>query len=80
MIDILMATYNGEAFVEEQVRSIINQSYPDWRLLVHDDGSNDGTWAILQQLSQEDSRIVLIEDHAHGLGVARHFIDRKSVV
>lgn len=74
MIDILMATYNGEAFVEEQVRSIINQSYPDWRLLVHDDGSNDGTWAILQQLSQEDSRIVLIEDHAHGLGVARHFI------
>ena len=74
MIDILMATYNGGAFVEEQVRSIMIQSYVDWRLVVHDDGSTDDTWAILQQLSQEDSRIVLIEDDVHGLGVARHFI------
>ena len=74
MIDILMATYNGEAFVEEQVRSIMNQSYSDWRLLVHDDGSTDHTIAILRRLSKQDSRIILIEDGIHGLGIARHFI------
>ena len=39
MIDILLATYNGAAFVEEQIRSIMAQTFTQWRLLVHDDGS-----------------------------------------
>ena len=74
MVDILMATYNGEAFVEEQVRSIMAQSFTNWRLLIHDDGSTDQTIAIIQQLQQEDSRIVLINDNVCNLGVARNFI------
>lgn len=74
MVDILMATYNGEAFVEEQVRSIMSQSYTDWRLLVHDDGSVDATMAIIRSLAAEDNRIVLIEDDVAHLGVARNFI------
>lgn len=74
MVDILMATYNGEAFVEEQVRSIINQTYTDWRLLVHDDGSTDKTMEILHRLAQEEERVVLIEDGVKHLGVARNFI------
>ena len=74
MVDILMATYNGEAFVEEQVRSIINQTYTDWRLLVHDDGSTDKTMEILHRLAQEDERVVVIEDGLQRLGVARNFI------
>ena len=52
MIDILMATYNGEAFLEEQLNSIINQSYPKWHLLVRDDCSTDGTEAILHRYSE----------------------------
>ena len=74
MVDILMATYNGEAFVEEQVRSIINQTYSSWRLLVHDDGSTDQTLEILRRLSNDDARIVLIEDGVSHLGVAHNFI------
>jgi rhamnosyltransferase len=78
MVDILMATYNGEAFIEEQVRSIMTQSYHDWRLLIHDDGSTDKTIEIIRQLMQEDERIVLIEDNSHHLGVARNFIHLVS--
>ena len=74
MVDILMATYNGEAFVEEQIQSIINQTHTDWRLLVHDDGSTDQTLPILRRLAAEDARIVLIEDGMSHLGVARNFI------
>ena len=74
MVDILMATYNGEAFVEEQIQSIINQTHTDWRLLVHDDGSTDQTLPILRRLAAEDARIVLIEDGTSHLGVARNFI------
>ena len=74
MVDILMATYNGEAFVEEQVQSIINQTYREWRLLVHDDGSTDKTMEILHRLAEEDERVVVIEDGVQHLGVAKNFI------
>ena len=74
MIDILLATYNGEAYIEEQVQSIVNQSFKDWRLLIHDDGSTDHTMEIVERLSKEDSRIVVIRDDIKKLGVARHFI------
>lgn len=79
MVDILMATYNGEAFVEEQVRSIIAQSFSDWRLLIHDDGSTDQTKTILHRLMREDERILLIEDNFCHLGVARNFIHLASL-
>lgn len=74
MVDILMATYNGEAFLEEQVQSIIGQSFTDWRLLIHDDGSTDNTVNILHRLMQEDDRIQLLEDGICHFGVARNFI------
>ena len=73
-INILMATYNGEAFLEEQVQSIIAQSFTDWRLLIHDDGSTDNTVNILRRLMQKDNRIQLLEDGISHMGVARNFI------
>lgn len=42
MIDILMATYNGEAYLNEQLKSIENQTWKRWRLTVCDDGSRMG--------------------------------------
>lgn len=74
MVDILLATYNGAAYIEEQVRSLIAQTYTQWRLLVHDDGSTDQTLAILKSLAAEDERVLLIEDGIVGLGVERNFI------
>jgi len=48
MIDILLATYNGEAFLKKQIDSLLAQEFEDWRLLVRDDGSSDRTAVILQ--------------------------------
>ncbi len=47
MIDILMAVYQGEAYVAEQIESILQQTYTDWTLLIGDDGSKDRTMEIL---------------------------------
>lgn len=47
MIEILMATYNGEKFIREQIDSILTQSYTDWHLTISDDGSTDETVAII---------------------------------
>ena len=41
-IDVLMATYNGERFVAEQIESILRQSHPDWKLTVRDEVGPDG--------------------------------------
>ena len=49
MIDILMATYNGERYIEQQLESIMNQSETNWRLLVRDDCSQDNTRQIIQK-------------------------------
>ena len=49
MIEILMAVYNGQAYLSEQLDSILAQCYTDWRLLAQDDGSTDESFAILQQ-------------------------------
>ena len=78
MVDILMATYNGEAFVEAQIRSIISQSYSDWRLLIRDDGSKDNTLHILQSLAKGDQRIHIIPNQGTRLGVAHNFIHLAS--
>ena len=46
-IAILMATYNGERFIREQLDSLFAQTYTDWTLFVRDDGSTDNTISII---------------------------------
>lgn len=48
MFDILLSTYNGEKYLGEQLDSIINQTYKDWKLIIRDDGSKDSTLQIIK--------------------------------
>lgn len=43
MIEILMASYNGEKYIGEQIQSILSQSCTDWHLTICDDNSKDNT-------------------------------------
>lgn len=56
-IDILLATYNGEKYLKEQIESILNQTYSNFRLIISDDCSTDKTIEILKEFEQKDSRI-----------------------
>lgn len=58
-VNILMATYNGSKYIVEQISSIQRQTYTNWRLIIHDDGSSDGTQAILNHLAKNDPRIII---------------------
>lgn len=62
MIDILMATFNGGSYIERQILSLLGQTYSDWKLIIHDDGSNDDSLNVIKKYQQVDSRISLIED------------------
>jgi len=46
-VTILLATYNAQRFIEEQLNSILDQSFSDWNLIIYDDGSNDETLSII---------------------------------
>ena len=62
MIDILLATFNGEKYLDTQISSIVNQSYQDWVLYIHDDGSSDNTIILIQKWCNLDKRIIFVDD------------------
>lgn len=74
MIDILLATYNGERYIETQIRSLQAQTYRQWRLLVHDDGSTDHTLDIVRRLAADDVRISLLDDGVQFHSAAQNFL------
>ena len=59
-VAVLMATYNGMNWLEEQVSSILNQSGVDVHLFVSDDSSVDCTYEFLNARADADSRIVIL--------------------
>ncbi|MFC1776855.1 glycosyltransferase family 2 protein [Pseudomonadota bacterium] len=64
-ICILMATYNGAAYVECQLKSIQSQTFQNWKLLIRDDGSTDSTTDIIDRYCSLDNRINRIDDTDH---------------
>ena len=72
-ICILLACYNGEKFIEDQILSIINQTYSNWHLILRDDGSTDRTKDIIQHYKNMDKRITIVEDDIGNLGPSLNF-------
>ena len=68
LVSVLIPTYNSVEFVEETVRSIINQTYENIEIIIVDDASTDGTIDILRQLEKEEKRIKLTQN-AKNLGI-----------
>ena len=59
-VQVLLATYNGERYIKEQIESILNQSYRELEILIRDDGSTDNTVKVIEAIN--DDRIILIQD------------------
>ena len=71
-IDILMATYNGEKYLKEQLDSILNQTYKNIQLFINDDNSTDSTREILKEYEKKDNRI-RIQFNENNLGITQNF-------
>lgn len=56
---IMMASYNGHDYLEQQIKSIQAQRITNWHLIVQDDGSNDDSVDIIRKMSENDDRIEL---------------------
>ena len=73
---VVMTVYNGEAFLQESIDSVLAQTYSNWELIVVDDGSTDATAEILASFT--DPRIRVIRQENSGLGVAANRGIRKA--
>lgn len=71
-IDILMATYNGEEYLREQIDSILSQTYTNFRLIISDDCSKDNTREILKEYEKNDKRIITYFQEKN-LGYVKNF-------
>ncbi len=72
-IAVIMATYNGEQYLEEQLESIFNQSLQPTLIIVSDDGSTDGTLMILEKYAQLEKLSYL--KNSNRPGVVGNFIN-----
>lgn len=71
-IDILLASYNGEKFIREQIDSILSQTYSNFRLIISDDCSKDSTRDILKEYEKKDNRIKVYYQEKN-LGYVKNF-------
>lgn len=63
LVDVLLATYNGGSYLQDQLQSLLDQTYFNFRVWVHDDGSSDGTLDVIRAMRPRfGGRLVLIED------------------
>ena len=62
LVSVIMPAYNAEAFIAEAIRSVIQQTYQNWELLVIDDASSDSTLKIIQKYSEKDKRIKIFKN------------------
>jgi hypothetical protein len=74
LVSVLLANYNYAQYLPEAIRSVVTQTYPNWELIVCDDGSSDNSCEVAAQIVEEDSRIKLLRQanggHASALNTA----------
>lgn len=67
-ISVLMPIYNAEAFLDECINSVINQTFTDFEVICVDDGSQDSTGKMLDEYASRDQRISVIHKENTGYG------------
>lgn len=71
-ISIVMTAYNMEQYIEEAMRSCLNQTYKDIELIVVEDCSTDNTLSVVEKVAKEDSRVVIVKHETNlGAGMGR---------
>lgn len=80
-IAILMAAYNAEKYISQQLDSVINQTNQDWTLYIRNDGSIDGTQLIIDTyIEKYPNKIIQIDKAGENLGCNGNFYRLLEVV
>lgn len=69
---VIIPCWNVEKWVEDAVNSVLRSTFSDFEIIAVDDGSTDGTGAILERLAEEDPRVRVVHQANRGLSGARN--------
>ena len=72
VVSVVIPVYNGEKVIEACVRSVLMQDVDGMELIIVDDGSTDGTWALLEKFAAADERIRPVHQENGGVSCARN--------
>lgn len=73
-VAIIMATYNGEKYVREQIESILASSFSDFEIFIYDDGSRDNTINIIREFEKLYPSKIHLHQNETNLGVTANFL------
>ncbi|MET7028792.1 glycosyltransferase family 2 protein [Sediminicola luteus] len=72
-VSIVTPTYNSEKYIEETIKSVLNQSYTNWEIIIIDDKSSDNTSEIVKAYQLKDTRIYFFQlQENSGSAIARN--------
>ncbi len=79
LVSIITPAFNSEAFIAETIKSVLNQTYENWEMIIIDDGSTDNTAELILNYVKNDNRIQFHSLNKNsGTGVARNFALEKA--
>ena len=79
-LTLAICVYNAERYIEETLKSVRNQTFQGFELLIVDDCSTDGSVALVERFFKDNPRqyeLVRFEEN-RGIGYARHFAERHA--
>lgn len=71
LFSVIIPVYNSEQYIRKCIKSICNQSYKDFEVIIINDGSTDSTLEILEELSHKDARIKIYSFENRGVTISR---------
>ena len=72
LISIVIPVYNASHTIERCIKSVLSQTYPQFELIIIDDGSTDNSLAICKKIAMSDSRIIIQHQDNNGVSAARN--------
>jgi glycosyltransferase involved in cell wall biosynthesis len=79
LVSVIIPVYNAEKYIEQTIRSVLNQTFRDFEIIVLNDGSKDSSGQIIQRLQQEDKRIIYLPKDNSGVSDTRNIGISKAV-
>lgn len=67
-----MPAFNAGNFIEQSIKSVLNQTFPEWELIVIDDGSTDNTASVIKKIAELDERVKYVYQNNSRQGKARN--------
>lgn len=72
-ISVFIVSYNQKDYIEQAIRSVVEQSYPPYEVIISDDCSTDGTWDIIQRYATKYPHMIKANRNEPNMGIFQNF-------